>query len=51
MLRIKSLFLDARGGVYSCGTGSGGALGHGDFHKQDVPMKIMKFGTFFFSNL
>jgi alpha-tubulin suppressor-like RCC1 family protein len=38
-----SLFLDAYGGVYSCGDGSGGALGHGNLEKQDIPMKIMYF--------
>lgn len=38
-----SLFLDAYGGVYSCGDGSGGALGHGNLDKQDIPMKIMYF--------
>lgn len=38
-----SLFLDSHGGVYSCGDGSGGALGHGDLEKQEFPMKILFF--------
>ncbi len=39
-----SVFLDAFGGVYTCGDGSGGALGHGNQDKQDVPVKVMYFG-------
>jgi len=38
-----SLLLDSQGGVYSFGTGSGGALGHGNRSKQQYPLKIMKF--------
>jgi len=38
-----SMFLDSSGGVYTCGEGSGGALGHGDPNKQEYPMKIMEF--------
>lgn len=39
-----SIFLDAQGDVYTCGDGSGGALGHGNLEKQDYPMKVMYFG-------
>jgi|AntRauTorckE5430_2_1112549.scaffolds.fasta_scaffold09119_2 E3 ubiquitin-protein ligase HERC2 len=39
-----SIFLDAQGDVYTCGDGSGGALGHGNLEKQDFPMKVMYFG-------
>jgi len=38
-----SLFLDAFGNIYTCGDGSGGALGHGNVEKQDVPAKVMYF--------
>jgi len=38
-----SIFLDAKGGVYTCGVGAGGALGHGNHLKEEYPMKIMKF--------
>jgi len=40
-----SMLLDSNGGVYTCGVGSGGALGHGNRTKQDYPMKIMEFET------
>ncbi len=39
-----SMFLDAQGNVYTCGDGSGGALGHGDLYKQEIPMRVMYFG-------
>ena len=39
-----SMFLDNQGNVYTCGDGSGGALGHGDLDKQEIPMKVMYFG-------
>lgn len=39
-----SIFLDAQGNVYTCGDGSGGALGHGNTQKQEIPMKIIYFG-------
>jgi len=32
-----SMFLDAQGGVYTCGSG------HGPSEKQDVPMRVMNF--------
>jgi len=40
-----SMLLDSNGYIYSCGVGSGGALGHGNGTKQDYPMKIMEFET------
>lgn len=33
-----SMFLDSYGGVYTCGSG------HGPEEKQEIPMKVMKFG-------
>lgn len=39
-----SVFLDARGNVYTCGDGSGGALGHGNLENQKLPMKVIFFG-------
>jgi alpha-tubulin suppressor-like RCC1 family protein len=38
-----SLLLDEHGAVYSCGAGSGGALGHGDDQSQMLPCKITFF--------
>jgi len=38
-----SIFLDANGGVYTCGSGVSGALGHGDFVSQAFPMRVMEF--------
>jgi alpha-tubulin suppressor-like RCC1 family protein len=38
-----SLFLDAHGGLYSCGAGIAGCLGHGDTASQMYPVKIMSF--------
>lgn len=38
-----SMFLGANGDVYTCGDGSGGALGHGDTEKQDFPIKVQYF--------
>merc|ERR1712203_17649 len=39
------MFLDSNGSVYTCGAGSGGALGHGfeNLLKQEHPLKIMEF--------
>lgn len=39
-----SIFLDAQGGVYTCGSNVSGALGLGDFVSQGFPAKIMEFG-------
>jgi alpha-tubulin suppressor-like RCC1 family protein len=39
-----SMFLDERGGLYTCGSGAAGALGHGDLESQFFPMKVMEFG-------
>lgn len=41
-----SLLLDERGGLYSCGAGISGCLGHGDNQSQMFPMKIMALGKF-----
>jgi alpha-tubulin suppressor-like RCC1 family protein len=38
-----SLFLDDKGGLYSCGAGITGCLGHGDKLSQMVPMRINAF--------
>jgi alpha-tubulin suppressor-like RCC1 family protein len=38
-----SLLLDERGGLYSCGAGITGCLGHGDNHSQMVPLRIQQF--------
>jgi alpha-tubulin suppressor-like RCC1 family protein len=35
-----SLFLDTHGGLYSCGAGNSGCLGHGDTASQMYPVKI-----------
>eukprot|EP00568_Trieres_chinensis_P001601 CAMPEP_0183298936 /NCGR_PEP_ID=MMETSP0160_2-20130417/5802_1 /TAXON_ID=2839 ORGANISM="Odontella Sinensis, Strain Grunow 1884" /NCGR_SAMPLE_ID=MMETSP0160_2 /ASSEMBLY_ACC=CAM_ASM_000250 /LENGTH=612 /DNA_ID=CAMNT_0025461067 /DNA_START=105 /DNA_END=1943 /DNA_ORIENTATION=+ len=40
-----SLFLDSEGGLYSCGSGASGELGHGDFLRQAYPMKIVEFSN------
>jgi len=40
-----SVFLDARGNVYTCGDGSGGALGHGNLENQKLPMKVIFFAN------
>jgi E3 ubiquitin-protein ligase HERC2 len=39
-----SIFLDNQGGVYTCGSGVSGCLGHGDYVSHMFPMKIMEFG-------
>ena len=39
-----SMFLDEHGYLYTCGDGSGGALGHGNLEKQPYPIKVMYFG-------
>lgn len=39
-----SILLDDQGGLYTCGTGSTGALGHGDHLNQSYPVKVMEFG-------
>ena len=41
-----TLLLDEFGGLYSCGAGVTGCLGHGDNQSQMVPMRIHEFGTF-----
>lgn len=38
-----SIFLEKQGGVYTCGSGVTGALGHGDNISQMYPMKVMEF--------
>lgn len=38
-----SLLLDDKGGLYSCGAGITGCLGHGDRLSQMVPMRINSF--------
>ncbi|GAX26573.1 hypothetical protein FisN_21Lh039 [Fistulifera solaris] len=38
-----TLLLDSQGGVYSCGAGIAGCLGHGDTENQMFPMKIKCF--------
>ena len=38
-----SLFLSDGGALYSCGTGVGGCLGHGDTESHMYPMKITAF--------
>jgi hypothetical protein len=40
-----SILLDKLGGVYTCGSGVTGALGHGDALSHMYPMKVMEFGT------
>jgi hypothetical protein len=48
-----SMLLDEMGGLYSFGTGTTGALGHGDRQSQSYPMKLMEFGksiVFFLTN-
>lgn len=42
-----SMLLDEYGGVYTCGSGVTGALGHGDNVSQKYPMKVMEFGESF----
>jgi alpha-tubulin suppressor-like RCC1 family protein len=39
-----SMLLDDMGGLYTFGTGSTGALGHGNHLSQSYPMKVMEFG-------
>lgn len=39
-----SMFLDEHGNLYTCGDGSGGALGHGNLDTQHFPMMVMYFG-------
>ena len=39
-----SIFLDAEGNVYTCGDGSGGALGHNSLENLQIPMRVMYFG-------
>lgn len=39
-----SILLDDQGGVYTCGSGVTGALGHGDNVSHMYPMKVMEFG-------
>jgi hypothetical protein len=39
-----SLFLDEQGGLYSCGAGVSGCLGHGNNQSQMYPMKLQAFG-------
>jgi alpha-tubulin suppressor-like RCC1 family protein len=39
-----SMLLDDMGGLYTFGTGTTGALGHGDRQSQTYPMKVMEFG-------
>ena len=41
-----SILLDNQGGIYTCGSGVTGALGHGDNISQMYPMKVMEFGKF-----
>ena len=41
-----SMFLDEHGNLYTCGDGSGGALGHGNLEKQHYPMMVTYFGKF-----
>lgn len=38
-----SLLLDEHGGLYSCGAGTGGCLGHGDTLSQMYPVRITSF--------
>lgn len=38
-----TLFLDEKGGLYSCGAGTGGCLGHGDSLRQMFPVRIASF--------
>ena len=38
-----SLFLDEYGGLYSCGAGATGCLGHGDSQNQMLPVRITEF--------
>jgi len=38
-----SMFLDEDGNLYTCGDGSGGALGHGSLETQHYPMMVMYF--------
>lgn len=45
-----SMLLDERGGVYTCGSGVTGALGHGDNMSHMYPMKVMEFGEFSISS-
>jgi hypothetical protein len=42
-----SLFLDEQGGLYSCGAGVSGCLGHGNNQSQMYPMKLQAFGKQF----
>ena len=39
-----TILLDDSGGVYTCGSGVTGALGHGDNCSHMYPMKVMEFG-------
>ena len=39
-----SILLDDTGGIYTCGSGVTGALGHGDNCSHMYPMKVMEFG-------
>eukprot|EP00581_Thalassiosira_minuscula_P015240 CAMPEP_0183716656 /NCGR_PEP_ID=MMETSP0737-20130205/10482_1 /TAXON_ID=385413 /ORGANISM="Thalassiosira miniscula, Strain CCMP1093" /LENGTH=728 /DNA_ID=CAMNT_0025945951 /DNA_START=143 /DNA_END=2329 /DNA_ORIENTATION=- len=38
-----SMVLDEHGGLYTFGSGAGGALGHGDLIGQEYPVKVMEF--------
>ena len=38
-----TLLLDEHGGLYSCGAGTGGCLGHGDTLSQMYPVRITSF--------
>ena len=38
------MVLDEFGGLYTFGSGAGGALGHGDLARQEFPVKVMEFG-------
>lgn len=38
------MVLDEHGGLFTFGSGAGGALGHGDTLGQEFPVKIIEFG-------
>ena len=38
------MLLDDMGVLYTLGTGTTGALGHGDRQSKSYPMKVMEFG-------
>ena len=45
------MVLDEHGGLFTFGSGAGGALGHGDTLGQEFPVKIIEFGKMKYTDI